>query len=68
MSALPHSRTTIKAPRKGRNSEIARLMPTWLIDVLTTALCLMVLVPISCIFVASLNSDAGGAQDEVWPS
>ncbi|WP_230855232.1 carbohydrate ABC transporter permease [Arthrobacter terrae] len=43
-------------------------MPTPLIAVLTTLLCLLVLVPIAYIFLASLNTDAGVAGGEFWPS
>ncbi|MBP2413821.1 multiple sugar transport system permease protein [Arthrobacter stackebrandtii] len=54
--------------RRSRNSEVTRLMPTWLIAVLTTVLCILVLVPIAYIFLASLNSDIGVARGEFWPS
>jgi len=43
-------------------------MPTWLIAVLTTLLCVLVLVPVAYIFLASLNSDVGVARGEFWPS
>ncbi len=55
---------------KGRagSEEAHRLMPTPLLAVITTLLCLMVLVPVAYIVLASLNSDAGVASGEFWPS
>lgn len=60
--------TALKNTRQGRSAEVTRLMPTWLIATLTTFLCVIVLVPIAYIFLASLNSDTGVAQGEFWPS
>ena len=56
--------------RKGRagSEEAHRLMPTPLLAVLTTLLCLMVLIPTAYIVLASLNTDAGVASGEFWPS
>ena len=54
--------------RRSRNAEVTRLMPTWLIGILTTILCFLVLVPIAYIFLASLNSDIGVARGEFWPN
>ncbi|NVM94111.1 carbohydrate ABC transporter permease [Arthrobacter wenxiniae] len=64
----PAGRTTNKAARNGRSAQVTRLMPTWLIAVLTTLLCILVLVPIAYIFLASLNTDTGVASGEFWPS
>ena len=57
-------------PTKGKagSEEAHRLMPTPLLGVLTTLLCLMVLIPTGYILLASLNSDAGVAAGEFWPS
>lgn len=60
--------TAAKVTRLSRNTEVTRLMPTWLIATLTTFLCVIVLVPIVYIFLASLNSDTGVAKGEFWPS
>ena len=56
--------------RKGRagSEEAHRLMPTPLLAVLTTVLCLMILIPVAYIVLASLNTDAGVASGEFWPS
>jgi len=59
-------------PRAGRgkagSEEAHRLMPTPLLATLTTLLCLMILIPVGYIVLASLNSDAGVAAGEFWPS
>lgn len=68
MSTQTRVRPAGKDLRRGRSSEVTRLMPTWLIAVLTTVLCIFVLVPISYIFLASLNTDTGVARGEFWPS
>ena len=64
--------TALPAPRKGKgragSEEAHRLMPTPLLATLTTLLCLMVLIPVAYIVLASLNSDAGVASGEFWPS
>src|SRR6476646_2059250 len=64
--------TARPAPRKGKgragSEEAQRLMPTPLLATLTTLLCLMVLIPVAYIVLASLNSDAGVASGEFWPS
>ncbi|ALE92628.1 sugar ABC transporter permease [Arthrobacter alpinus] len=68
MSTLTKSARSTKDPRKGRSAQVTRLMPTWLIGILTTLLCVFVLVPVSYIFLASLNTDTGVASGEFWPS
>ena len=50
------------------SEEVFRLMPRPLVVVLTILLCTLVLVPIAYIFLASLNTDAGVARGEFWPS
>jgi multiple sugar transport system permease protein len=64
--------TALPAPRTGKgragSEEAHRLMPTPLLATLTTLLCLMVLTPVAYIVLASLNSDAGVASGEFWPS
>ncbi len=65
---VPARKPSQKALRKGRNAEVTRLLPTPLLAVITTLLCVLVLVPIVYIFLASLNTDAGVASGEFWPS
>ncbi len=62
--------TGARRPARGRagSEEAHRLMPTPLLAVLTTVLCLMVLIPVAYILLASLNSDIGVAAGEFWPS
>ena len=50
------------------HAEATRLLPRPLLAALTVLLCAMVLVPISYIVLASLNSDVGVASGEFWPS
>ena len=50
------------------NAEATRLLPRPMLVTLTVLLCAMVLVPISYIVLASLNSDVGVASGEFWPS
>jgi ABC-type glycerol-3-phosphate transport system permease component len=55
--------------RKFAGSEsVNRLMPRWLIAVTSAVLCLLVLVPVLYIVLASLNTDLGVASGEFWPS
>ena len=60
---------TPRPRRTGAGGEAARrLLPTPLLAVLTAVLCLLVLVPILYIVLASLNTDQGVASGEFWPS
>jgi ABC-type glycerol-3-phosphate transport system permease component len=68
MSTQTRVRPDRRSHSKSRSSEVTRLMPTWLIAVLTAVLCIFVLLPISYIFLASLNTDIGVATGEFWPS
>ncbi len=55
--------------RKFAGSEaVNRLMPRWLIVVISAVLCLLVLIPVLYIVLASLNTDLGVASGEFWPS
>lgn len=58
--------------KRGRSragaEEAKRLLPPPLLVVLTILLCLMVLVPVAYIVLASLNTDQGVASGEFWPS
>jgi ABC-type glycerol-3-phosphate transport system permease component len=50
------------------SAEATRLLPRPLLVTLTVLLSAMVLVPVSYIVLASLNSDTGVASGEFWPS
>jgi len=50
------------------HGEATRLLPRPLLVTITVLLCALVLVPISYIVLASLNSDVGVASGEFWPS
>jgi ABC-type glycerol-3-phosphate transport system permease component len=50
------------------HGEATRLLPRPLLATLTVLLCAAVLVPVSYIVLASLNSDVGVASGEFWPS
>jgi len=76
-TALVTTSTEVEAAstRSGRrrgptvgSGEVFRLMPRWLVAVLTALLCILVLVPILYIFLASLNTDLGVASGEFFPS
>ena len=43
-------------------------MPTPLLVTVTALLCLLVLIPVLYIVLASLNTDVGVAPGEFWPS
>jgi multiple sugar transport system permease protein len=62
--AVPQARG---AGGKAGRSDVFRLMPRSLVVVVTALLCALVLVPISYIFLASLNTDVGVASGEFWP-
>ncbi len=72
MSTATATATAAPTRHKGKgragSEEAHRLMPTPLLAVLTTLLCLMVLIPTAYIVLASLNSDTGVAAGEFWPS
>jgi trehalose/maltose transport system permease protein len=70
MTTATPTAAAVTRPRKGRagSEEAHRLMPTPLLAVLTTLLCFMVLIPVAYIVLASLNTDAGVASGEFWPS
>ncbi|WP_433360008.1 carbohydrate ABC transporter permease [Actinoplanes sp. CA-142083] len=50
------------------HAEATRLLPRPLLVTITVVLCAMVLVPLSYIVLASLNTDVGVAAGEFWPS
>ncbi len=56
-----------RAGRAG-GTDVFRLMPRGLVVVLTVVLCVLVLVPILYILLASLNTDLGVASGEFFPS
>ena len=68
VSASPGSRRSRRPRGRAGQAEAHRLMPTPLLATVTTLLCLLVLVPIAYIVLASLNTDVGVASGEFWPS
>lgn len=75
MTAAETPMELITAPRSDRprrsragNEAVKRLMPTPLLVAITAVLCLLVLVPVLYIVLASLNTDQGVASGEFWPS
>ncbi len=45
-----------------------RLLPGPVLVIVTVVLCAMVLIPIAYIVLASLNTDLGVAEGQIWPS
>ncbi|MGW4947361.1 carbohydrate ABC transporter permease [Actinoplanes sp. NPDC004185] len=66
------STSAIAPPRGPRRrtaaGEAHRLLPGPLLAIITVGLCVLVLVPILYIVLASLNTDVGVAEGEFWPS
>lgn len=60
----------VRSARKHRGgaAEITRLLPRPLLVVATALLLALVLLPMAYIVLASLNTDAGVARGEIWPS
>jgi multiple sugar transport system permease protein len=61
------------AGRRGPNrrpaaGEAHRLLPAPLLVIVTVILCAMVLIPTAYIVLASLNTDLGVAEGQIWPS
>ena len=54
--------------RRTAAGEAHRLLPGPLLAIITVGLCVLVLVPILYIVLASLNTDVGVAEGEFWPS
>jgi ABC-type glycerol-3-phosphate transport system permease component len=54
-------------PSRAGRTDVFRLMPRWLVVLLTVLLCVLVLVPILYILLASLNTDLGVASGEFFP-
>ncbi|MDT4989877.1 MAG: multiple sugar transport system permease protein [Micromonosporaceae bacterium] len=64
-TALPEVRRTGRRTAAG---EAHRLLPGPLLVIITAALCVLVLVPVLYILLASLNTDVGVAEGQFWPS
>jgi len=58
-------RRRAKAPAA---DEAHRLLPRPLLAIVTVILCAMVLIPTAYIVLASLNTDIGVAEGQIWPS
>src|ERR671928_2200383 len=50
------------------SSEAQRLVPRLLLVIVTLVLCLIIVVPVLYVVLASLNTDLGVASGEYWPS
>ncbi|GAA3934073.1 carbohydrate ABC transporter permease [Actinoplanes auranticolor] len=57
-----------RSRRRTPAGEAHRLLPGPLLAIITVGLCVLVLVPILYIVLASLNTDVGVAEGEFWPS
>lgn len=62
------SQPAVDRPGSAQQTEVTRLLPPWLLVLVTVLLCAAVLIPIVYIAMASLNSDIGVASGEFWPS
>ena len=61
----------VEVRRKGARTsatEAHRLLPRPLLVIVTVGLCAMVLIPTAYIVLASLNTDIGVAEGQIWPS
>ncbi len=58
----------VERPGSRQQKEVTRLLPGWLLTAVAIFLCAAVLIPIAYIFLASLNTDIGVANGELWPS
>jgi multiple sugar transport system permease protein len=57
-----------RAGRRTAAGEAHRLLPGPLLVIITGVLCVLVLVPMLYILLASLNTDVGVAEGQFWPS
>ncbi|MEU8615256.1 carbohydrate ABC transporter permease [Actinoplanes sp. NPDC048791] len=67
-SAIAPPARSRQARRRTAAGEAHRLLPAPLLAIITVGLCVLVLVPILYIVLASLNTDVGVAEGEFWPS
>jgi trehalose/maltose transport system permease protein len=70
MTATATAPTVPVAGRGNRTAagEAHRLLPRPLLVIVTVILCAMVLIPTAYIVLASLNTDLGVAEGQIWPS
>jgi multiple sugar transport system permease protein len=70
MTATATATTVPVAGRGNRTAagEAHRLLPRPLLVIVTVILCAMVLIPTAYIVLASLNTDLGVAEGQIWPS
>jgi multiple sugar transport system permease protein len=71
MTATAATAPTIPVQRRGNRAaadEAHRLLPRPLLVIVTVVLCAMVLIPTAYIVLASLNTDIGVAEGQIWPS
>ena len=67
-SALPGPSRATTRNAETRQDEVLRLLPNRLLVVVIGALCALVIVPLSYVIFASLNSDVGVARGDFFPS
>jgi ABC-type glycerol-3-phosphate transport system permease component len=67
-SAVPGARSATTRKAKSRQDEVLRLLPKGLLVVVIVALSALVIVPLSYVIFASLNSDVGVTRGEFFPS
>ncbi|WP_138417742.1 carbohydrate ABC transporter permease [Sinomonas gamaensis] len=58
----------VERPGSHQQAEVTRLLPTWLLVVVIAAIALFVLLPLTYIFLASINSDISVARGDFWPA
>jgi trehalose/maltose transport system permease protein len=71
MTATAEAAPTVRTRRRGNRTatgEAHRLLPGPVLVIVTVVLCAMVLIPIAYIALASLNTDLGVAEGQIWPS
>ncbi|HKU11429.1 MAG TPA: carbohydrate ABC transporter permease, partial [Sinomonas sp.] len=60
--------SAVDRPGSHQQAEVTRLLPTWLLVVVIAVIALFVLLPLSYIFLASINSDISVARGDFWPA
>ncbi|WP_138445438.1 carbohydrate ABC transporter permease [Sinomonas susongensis] len=68
MATRPGGTAVVDRPGSRQQSQVTRLLPTWLIALVIAALALFVLAPVVYIVLASLNSDISVARGDFWPA
>lgn len=58
----------VDRPGSRQQTEVTRLLPTWILGLVIAVLCVFVLAPLVYIFLASVNSDISVARGDFWPA